>query len=365
MTEGPINLKFMGAKKSPVPSVKDALWITGFIKTPAGELPRVSVSLSNSDRLGSWKARWGMGRMRYTVAPGLYAVGNPTPESPLFASANYKMSFDRLRSTLGGMDAWVLVLDTKGINVWCAAGKGTFGTAELASRLPGVAEVVTHRKIIVPQLGAPGVSAHEVKRRTGFRVVYGPVRAEDIPAFMEAGMRATPEMRRVRFPFRDRVTLIPMEMIPGLKYTLPVAAALFFLAGFGGGGYSLDRAIEAGAASAAFMLAAYFGGTAISPALLPWIPGRAFSLKGAFVGAAILLGLWALAPENPAFPTLPSRIAWALMVPAVSSFFAMNFTGASTYTSLSGVKREMKIAVPLQAVGAIAGIGLWVAGLFA
>ena len=57
-------------------------------------------------------------------------------------------------------------------------------------------------------------------------------------------------------------------------------------------------------------------------------------------------------------------IAWVLLLPAVASFLAMNFTGASTYTSLSGVRREMRIAVPLQIVGAAAGLGLWVTGLF-
>ena len=73
--------------------------------------------------------------MDYRVEPGLYAVGSPTADSPVLVSANYKMSFDRLRSALPGVDAWILVLDTKGINVWCAAGKGTFGTDELVRRI--------------------------------------------------------------------------------------------------------------------------------------------------------------------------------------------------------------------------------------
>jgi len=66
-------------------------------------------------------------RMSYAISPGLYAVGNPTKESDVFVSANYKLSFDVLRRELKGFNAWILVLDTKGINVWCAAGKGTFG----------------------------------------------------------------------------------------------------------------------------------------------------------------------------------------------------------------------------------------------
>jgi CO dehydrogenase/acetyl-CoA synthase gamma subunit (corrinoid Fe-S protein) len=107
--------------------------------------------------------------MRYTVEPGIYAIGEPTAESPVFVSANYRLSFNRLRSGLAGRDGWILVLDTKGINVWCAAGKGTFGTEELVNRIEtvGLGGIVAHRKLIVPQLGAPGISAHEVKQQSG------------------------------------------------------------------------------------------------------------------------------------------------------------------------------------------------------
>lgn len=137
-------------------------WIVGSITTAVGNIPVVETNLRFSDTMGSWKARWGIRRMNYRVQPRLYAVGSPTITSPVFVTANYKMSFDRLRSQLGGIDGWILVLDTKGINVWCAAGKGTFGTDELVRRIAitGLENVVTHRRLIVPQLGATGVSAH-------------------------------------------------------------------------------------------------------------------------------------------------------------------------------------------------------------
>ena len=113
----------------------------------------------------------------------------PGSGSDVFVSANYKLSFDILRAALKGLDAWVLVLDTKGINVWCAAGKGTFGTDELIRRISEAAleRVVSHTRVIVPQLGAPGVSASAVQRATGFRVHYGPVEARDIREYLAAG----------------------------------------------------------------------------------------------------------------------------------------------------------------------------------
>jgi hypothetical protein len=345
----------------------DAPWADGVVNTPVGKVPRARTVLLAGDRLGSFKARWGVGRMRYTVEPGLYAVGNPNPESRVFVSANYKLSFDRLRMELGGIDAWVLVLDTKGINVWCAAGKGSFGTDEIVRRAAtsGLDKIVSHRRLIVPQLGAPGVNAHEVKRQSGFRVVYGPVRAADIPEFLERGLRATPEMRRVRFPLLDRLVLIPMELVLGAKWAALAAAALFALSGLGEGIFSTERMLSSGPANALAFAAAYVLATALGPALLPWLPGRSFSMKGFWLGAALFAALMALSPETPSLMNGKlGAAAWALIVTAVSSHMVMNFTGSSTYTSLSGVLREMKVAVPLQIVAAVLGVGLWVGSRF-
>ncbi len=345
------------------PPRMDAAWIAGTVATPAGDVPQVDTALRAADRLGAWKARWAMGRMRYAVEPGLYAVGQPTADSPVLVSANYKMSFDQLRCQLTGLDAWILALDTRGINVWCAAGKGTFSTDEIVQRLAatGLAEVVSHRRVIVPQLGAPGVAAHEVKRRSGFRVVYGPVRAEDLPAFLAAEMKATPEMRRVRFPIQDRVVLVPVELLLGAKYLFVAAACIFFLAGLGPDGYSWTRVLGIGTRSAGLVLAVCAGALVLIPALLPWLPGRAFALKGLWIGLALAAAVLLLGWSWPGL--LGNRLslaAWCLLIPATTSFLGMNFTGASTYTSLSGVRKEMALAVPLQLFAAVAGVVLWV-----
>jgi hypothetical protein len=124
---------------------------------PAGRTIRTATStITSANRLDHVLARWGWKRESHRVVPGLYRLRNPTAESPVFASANYTLSFDALRSALSGFDGWILVLDTRGVNVWCAAGKGTFGTDELVRRIEatGLADVVSHRKIIVPHLVA-------------------------------------------------------------------------------------------------------------------------------------------------------------------------------------------------------------------
>jgi hypothetical protein len=326
-------------------------WIVGQTATPVGEIPIVSTRLTSADRFGSWKARWGLGRMRYAIPPGLYAVGRPDPWSPVFVTANYKMSFDRLRAELSGRDGWILVLDTRGINVWCAAGKGTFGTDELVRRIEdtSLARVLSHRTLILPQLGAPGVAAHEVAKRARFRVVYGPVRASDLPAFLDAGMTAAPGMRTVRFGFRDRLVLTPNEITGVAKHWIFLAVIALWLLG--------RLVLGTTVVDAPAIVVAVLIGTLAVPALLPWIPGRAFALKGWLLGllwAAVVCALHRL-PTSTAASWL-AALSYILILPAVSAFTAMNFTGTSTITSLSGVVKEMKTAVPLMIVSAILGL---------
>lgn len=339
-------------------------YIIGHISTPAGQIPKVSITLTMSDKFGTFKTRWSFNRMKYRVQPGIYAVGNPNQNSPVFVSANYKLSFDILRSSINGLDVWIMVLDTKGINVWCAAGRGTFGTFEIIRRveITELKNIVTHRELILPQLGAPGVSAHKVKRQSDFSVTYGPVRAQDILAFMKAGKTATREMRRVRFSLYDRLLLVPVEIVSGLKYLIIAIIAFLLLGGLTRGGYSTTLAVNIGIRSITGLLIAYLSGTILGPLLLPYLPGRSFSVKGGFLGLIMFILMY-----FTKFTTLTyiELIAWLLLIPTISSFILMNFTGASTYTSLSGVKKEMCLAVPIQAVSGTLGLTLWVVGRFA
>jgi acetyl-CoA decarbonylase/synthase complex subunit gamma len=308
--------------------------------------------------------RWGLGRYDYRVEPGLYAVGRPDADSPVLVTANYKLSLDTLRRELAGLDVFVLVLETMGINVWCAAGKGTFGTDELCDRIEavGLDRVVSHRRLVLPQLGAPGVAAHLVKQRTGFRVKYGPVEARDLPRFLAEG-RASAEMRRKRFSLRERAALVPMELLPALKYALPLIAALaLFAALLGPAGSPLANLLVHGVAAAVAVLAGVFSGAVVTPLLLPWMPGRAFAAKGAVAGVLGAAPVSALATWSL---VSPGGLRWldglglVVLAVALASFLAMNFTGASTYTSRSGVEKEMRWAVPLQTIAAAAGLVGW------
>ncbi len=339
-------------------------FVVGMIQTTVGPVPQVSSSLVWEDRLGSYKARWGIGRMRYTIDPGLYALGNPNEQSPVLVTANYKMSFDRLRERLPGGNAWILVLDTGGINVWCASGKGTFGTRELVGRIKssGLEKVVSHRELILPQLSGPGVAAHLVKKLSGFKVNYGPIRSADLPGFLDDGLKATPEMRLKTFTIRERMVLIPMELIEALKAGLIVILILSLLAFLGNSG---GVWLKHGFLAAASILTAIVAGAVLSPLLLPWLPGRAFSLKGLSLGILAVAMLMVFGWNGWAgWAGRFEILAWVFIIPAASAYLAMNFTGASTYTSLSGVRKEMRWALPLQIGAGIVGVILWLGSNF-
>jgi len=284
--------------------------------------------------------------MYHRVEPGLYSLGDPTPQSPVLVTANYSLSFDALRISLKSVDCYILVLDTRGVNVWCAAGKGTFGTEELVGKIEStnLNRTVTHRKLILPQLGAPGVSAHEVRKRTGFSVEYGPVRAEDLPEYLKT-RRATEEMRRVRFDLKDRTILIPVEIKNNLLWALPLPIILFIVS-------------EIWMASLVLMI--FLAGVVLFPLLLPVLPTKQFASKGIALGILAGLLVWGIRFWVEGWPSgaaaMGHLFAYVLLISPWVGYISLNFTGASTYTSRTGVKREIFRFVPVIAVMFILGI---------
>jgi hypothetical protein len=331
---------------------KNFSWFTGIIDTPAGPVPGVSTEINYKEKMRQIKSRISSFRMHYAVKPGLYAAGNPGSASDIFATANYGLSFDHLRKALKGIDAWILVLDTAGINVWCAAGKGTFGTEELIRRIreTAVEKCVDHRRIILPQLGAPGINSGEVKRRTGFTVKFGPVRADDIREYIDNGYSGTPEMRRVKFTFQDRAVLVPMEVYVMKKGFLYLIFASLLYSMLTPEGLIFREASATGIPLIAAGGVSIFAGAVFTPLFLPYIPFRSFILKGGITGAAIVTALNYFTGIFKA-GNLYFTSAASILIILLSSYIALQFTGATTYTSLSGVQKEIKYSIPFYGAG--------------
>ena len=341
------------------------LWyfVRDFIKTPIGDIPRVDTCLKGFDIAGTFGARLGVSRDWYKVAPGIYCVGTPDEESPVLVTANYKLSFDSLRKELVGIDAWILVLDTRGVNVWCAAGKRTFSTEEVIRQVysVGLDKLVSHRELILPQLGAPGISSHKIKEGCGFKVIWGPIKARDLNAFINNGHKADAHMRQLTFTLGERIVLIPVELYLILKPSLAILLAVFVLSGISPEIFSFSAAWFRGLNGAAAYLLGVLAGAVAVPAFLPWLPTRQFYIKGILTGLAG--GIFAVLLLGNHLTRLES-LTLLLLTTAVSSYAAMNFTGATPFTSPSGVEKEMRQGIPIQAIAIFIAVIAWVTAPF-
>ncbi len=346
------------------PGFKRCTFVRDFIQTAAGAVPVITHGWRTDDFFSTLIVRCGIQRHQYAISPGLYAIGKPDEKSDVLVTANFKLTFDHLRKVLRNVNAWILVLDTKGVNVWCAAGKGTFSTQELVKRIKAVSleKIVGHRRLILPQLSATGVSAKTVKKQSGFQVIFGPVRAKDIPAFLKNNRTADPGMRQVTFDLYDRFILTPVEIQIILKPALITALVVLLLSGIGPEIFSLSSAWEKGRIGLLALASGIVSGAVFTPVLLPYIPVKAFALKGLIIGAPSAFITLLLAPSSSVGAS--GTAALFLFSITVSSFLAMNFTGSTPFTSPSGVEKEMKHYIPVQLATLLLSFGLWMYSAF-
>ena len=321
------------------------------------ESPRYTRVTSDWKAADSWEAfrcRLGMHRSPHRVEPGLYCIGRPGPDSPVLATANYTLTFDIVRRDLGGLVCWILVLDTGGMNVACGAHTGGFGTDELITRVQKtrLQEVVSHRALILPQLGAQAVSPEEVRRRTGFDVLFGPVRSADLSAYVARGARATPEMNAVRFSLRDRLSLSLAEIARSLLLFPVFAFGALIVAGLGPEGVSLERAWVGVWPLFALGMGSACAGSLFVPAALPLLPFRAFWIKGWLAGAAVTAALLHGAGLARGMDPLSITASW-LFFPAASAVLGLRFAGATPPGFHPGVRKEIRHAWPFLAAAAL------------
>jgi len=140
---------------------------------------------------------------------GLLRLGEPGRDSPVLLTCNYTLTVRRLRAALRGRDAWLLVVDSRGFNVWCAAGGGHLTHHDVISaiRTSGIADLVDHRRAVLPMLAATGVERRRIEDATGWTVTWGPARLDDLPAYLDRGNEVRTAERRVTFPGSDRMEM--------------------------------------------------------------------------------------------------------------------------------------------------------------
>lgn len=329
-----------------------------FIETSVGKIKVISNELTSKNKLEHFGIMWGYKRNNYMIKPGIYALGNPKPTSPVLVSCNYKLTFDLLRRDLKGLDCWLLILETNGVNVWCASGKGTFGTGELIRRIKNtnLEALVSHKVLIIPQLGASGVSILKLKEETGFRGIFGPIRSEDIKEFIDNKFKASMGMRTVKFDFKDRAKLTPLNIVQNYKYYFYTLVMLLIVNTL----CSITSVMEMNIIKDSLIqsIPAFFGvivATVVFPLVLPLIPFKAFSLKGMVLSLLYIL-MFFMTKDYFHLQSNMYFIGYSLVLSALITNISLNFTGSTTYTSFSGVVKETLWALPLCILTAVIGI---------
>lgn len=252
-----------------------------------------------------WIATTAFRFLPWPVPPGLRAVGRPGPSSPVVLTGNFALTVARVERALRGTDAWLLVADSHGINVWCAAAGGHLTTHSAISALKtsGIEQRVAHRRVVLPQLAATGIEADRLQERTGWQAVWGPVEARDLSAFLRG--QSSPAMRQVRFgPFRRLemaimwafpLSLLALLALPSWPAGVPGLLALIWGLSLGIYlGFPVYERLVARGNLAAFLLllgGLTVGGTAAAGAATDRLTGP-FLLRwgGIGLGAALLLG---------------------------------------------------------------------------
>ncbi|NHI89074.1 MAG: methyltransferase domain-containing protein [Candidatus Thorarchaeota archaeon] len=219
----------------------EIVYLTGtksLIEPPNEYQSRVRPIFGGVARTRIWYCHITGGWRGISITPGLYRAGTPNSESPVLVTANYELTYYTVMRALAkdSIDAWVLVCDTDGINVWCAARGTHFNSDDVVNmvRLTGLTDIVNHRELILPQLSAAGMDPSEIRRRTGFRVRYGPVRVYDLSEWFELGKpRPKPRgMATVTFNLRERMeqTVAHVPFLFAVLLGKPLVAILGMIA---------------------------------------------------------------------------------------------------------------------------------------
>lgn len=327
--------------------------IEGYHEIDTLRVPILKRDLTSGDKIGQLKVRIGIGRYSYEIPTGLYLLGDPEKANQIIVTCNYKLTIDYLRINIKSEGVYLLVLDTFGINVWCAAGKGTFGTKELIYQLTmwDIKKKLKIRRVILPQLGATSMEPHLVRKLTGISVVYGPVDGKDLDKFIQDGLMCDEDMRTVKFPLKDRLALTPIEFIQTLKYWF-ISFIAIYIAGFmfAKGGLGVYQSLKL----STVVLLSNLLGTVVFPVVLPILPFKSFAIKNIllnipFIVMIFILGMIELGSVSAIFTVL-----LLMDVLLYIGFLGFRFTGSTTFTSFSGVKYEGRVLINcLKVVGVL------------
>ncbi|HUH66972.1 MAG TPA: acetyl-CoA decarbonylase/synthase complex subunit gamma [Syntrophales bacterium] len=127
------------------------------------------------------------------VEPKVYPVGEPGPDSPVFVTTNFPLTFFTVSGEIenSGTSGWLVVPECEGMSVLTAWAAGKFSGASIAKFVKevGLEKQVATRELIIPGYVAQ-ISGELQENLPGWKVLVGPQDAADIESFMKTMQRA-------------------------------------------------------------------------------------------------------------------------------------------------------------------------------
>jgi acetyl-CoA decarbonylase/synthase complex subunit gamma len=122
------------------------------------------------------------------VQPGLYEIGDPTPDSPLYVTTNFSITYFSVANEVSGsgVPGWLLVVDAEGMSVLTAWAAGKFDAERIgkAVKASGAADKLNHKKLVIP--GHVAVLLGEIEEELpGWKILVGPREAVQIPGYIK------------------------------------------------------------------------------------------------------------------------------------------------------------------------------------
>jgi acetyl-CoA decarbonylase/synthase complex subunit gamma len=123
------------------------------------------------------------------VEPGIYPIGEPTADSPVFVTTNFSLTYFIVGGEIenSGLSAWLVVPECEGMSVLTAWAAGKFSGASIAKfcKEAGLEDKVNRRDIVIPGFVAQ-ISGELEDSLPGWRVLVGPQEAADLESFIKA-----------------------------------------------------------------------------------------------------------------------------------------------------------------------------------
>jgi len=122
------------------------------------------------------------------VDPRVYPVGEPTPESPVFVTTNFSLTYFIVSGEIenSGISAHLVVCDSEGQSVLTAWAAGKFNGETIAKFIKEIKleEKIKTRKLVIPGFVAQ-ISGDLEDNLPGWEVIVGCQEASDIPSFVK------------------------------------------------------------------------------------------------------------------------------------------------------------------------------------